>query len=428
MTTFDFAHIHSAKPCRIVYPETEEELINLVIQSRDKISIAGAKFSHGGHTMLDDLTYIDTKHLNKIIKITPTSVTVQGGARWWQVQQVLDKYDLSVAEMQSYNDFSVGGSISVNCHGRGVIYSSISDTILSLKVLTESGVFICSKDERLELFKATIGGYGMMGIILEATLIVEPNFTIEKRVFKSLTNNLTLFNPNKVWSNLVFYNGVIYPTNEKEIYHVCWFKSNKRKTITQRLQKREEWYPKNMILEQLLRRTNLFKRIRSQFEPNLDEIVCNKNYEMSYTTNALKPLVKFPTTTILQEYFVRPCDLVKFLNTMNNTFKRYTVNVLNISLRWVSKITYSILNYAPQDCISIVLYINVVRYNVIKTNKEWTQILIDNASAYYLPYLPFASIQQFRRVYPQYKEFMKIRNMYNPTNRFSNQFAAFYFT
>ena len=38
------------------------------------------------------------------------TVNVQTGARWWQLQQLLDKEGLSVKAMQSINIFSVGGT------------------------------------------------------------------------------------------------------------------------------------------------------------------------------------------------------------------------------------------------------------------------------------------------------------------------------
>ena len=430
MKTYDFAHIHSATPKFIIAPKTEEELIKILNDFPTvKVSIAGGKFSHGGQTMLNNAIYVDTKYLNKIFNLTSTSITVQAGAKWWQIQRYLDQYNLSVAEMQSYNDFSVGGSISVNCHGRGLKYGSISDTIDSLKILTETGIYIASKTSNTDLFQATIGGYGTQGIILEAILKIEPNFSIEKYTFRSLTcESYYIIQKLKDNKNLVFYNGDIYPTNEKYTYHVCWYKTKLHST-SQRLQYRANWYPVKMLLEQLLRRTTLLKQLRAKFEPNNDHVICWKNYEMSYTTNTLKPLIKFPSTTILQEYFISPNNLNLFLTTMFKIFKKYKVNILNISLRWVHAVQNCILNYAPENRVAIVLYINIWKHD-IRNVKIWTQKLIECAislnGTYYLPYLLLASIEQFHRAYPNYQTLINTRKKYNPSERFSNQFAEKY--
>ena len=333
--------------------------------------------------------------------------------------------------MQSYNDFSVGGSISVNCHGRGLKYGTIADTVISLRILTETGVQTASRTQNQDLFQATVGGYGSQGIILEATLRVEPNFPIEKYVFRSLTTDShKIINQLKDNKSLVFYNGEVYPTKEKYTYHICWFKGTLvALTTDNRLQPRANWYPMEMLLEQLLRRTTTLKKLRATLEPNNNRVVCWKNYEMSYTTNTLKPLTKFPSTTILQEYFIPPKNLNAFLDILFKTFKYYKVNVLNISFRYVKKCNDCTLNYAPEDRIAVVLYINIWRWS-LQDAKLWTQILINHAinlnGTYYLPYLPFATTTQFRKGYPEYQALLDTRKKYNPTGRFSNQFVEEY--
>ena len=56
----------------------------------------------------------------------PPTITVQAGATWEKLINYLDKFNLSVSEMQSYYNFTVGGSISVNCHGRGLLYGTLA--------------------------------------------------------------------------------------------------------------------------------------------------------------------------------------------------------------------------------------------------------------------------------------------------------------
>ncbi len=159
LEVFDFARIHTASPVEIVTPIDIVELQKLFKNNYSsanpyKISIAGSKYSHGGHTMLDNAIYISTKNLNKI-EVYPDDkyIKVQSGATWYQIQCALDKHDLSVAEMQSYRNFTVGGSISVNCHGRGMKYGTISDTILELELMKSNGdIIIASNDINFNIF------------------------------------------------------------------------------------------------------------------------------------------------------------------------------------------------------------------------------------------------------------------------------------
>lgn len=66
---------------------------------------------------------------------------------------------------------TVGGAIASDVHGKNHhLVGSFSDHVTSLKLATvNDGIVICSREERQELFRATCGGMGLTGIVLEAT-------------------------------------------------------------------------------------------------------------------------------------------------------------------------------------------------------------------------------------------------------------------
>lgn len=431
---YDWAQIHSASPLLIIHPTSIYEIQYAILKYHNlPICIAGQKFSHGGQTMSDASIQFDMSNFNKIINLDTRNnlITIESGCTWNQIQIFLDRENLSVAEMQSYRNFSVGGSICVNCHGRGMQYGTIADTIHSLKVITSNGkIYLTSATKYSDLFKAVIGSYGGIALILECTLKVEPNFIIEQKVIKtSRSDIIKTINQIKSDSDIVFYNANIYPKNENTVVHISWNKTNKSLTLDTRLQPEQKYYNwKSMGLEQLVRRFDIFKWIRASKEP--DSLIANpqvvwKNYEMSYDTNSLNTLFKYPTTSILQEYFIPVNYIENFLDDFWIVINYYRVNLLNVSLRYVYATNIPILNYAPVDRIAIVLYLNIGNSNTsLSYAKQWTSILIDisliYSGSFYLPYLLFASIDQFRKAYPNYKTYVNIKNKYDPLNRFTN--------
>jgi len=434
---WDWAQIHSARPAIVIRPQTISQIQKIIRQTNLPICIAGQKFSHGGQTMKDHSIQFDMSNFNQIINLDTNTnlLTVQSGCTWAQIQDLLDPKNLSVAEMQSYRNFSVGGSICVNCHGRGMKYGTIADTISGLKVITANGK-LCSANSTTnsDLFRAVIGSYGGIGLIVECTIKVEPNYPIERRVVKtSRSDIIQTIDQIKSNPNIVFYNANIYPKNENTVIHISWYQTNKIPTST-RLQPNISYDWINMGLEQLVRRFDIFKLIRSQIEPDLlsDQQVVWKNYEMSYDTNSLKTLFKYPTTSILQEYFVPVNQIENFLNDFWLIINHFRVNLINVSLRYVYGTNIPILNYAPTDRIAVVLYLNVGNNDLcLAYAKQWTRILIDKAifcgGSYYLPYLLFGSVDQFRKAYPNYKKYLSIKKKYDPQNRFTNCLIDKYF-
>src|SRR6185295_17285694 len=74
------------------------------------------------------------------------------------------------------NSFSVGGSLSVNCHGWQPHQPPIASTVQSFRLMKADGaVARCSRTENAELFSLALGGYGLIGIILDTELSVVPN-------------------------------------------------------------------------------------------------------------------------------------------------------------------------------------------------------------------------------------------------------------
>ena len=71
----------------------------------------------GGQTIIPAGIQIDMPFHHMTLDEAANILEVQAGALWAEVLPYLDAHRRSVAVMQSNNSFSVGGSISANCHG-----------------------------------------------------------------------------------------------------------------------------------------------------------------------------------------------------------------------------------------------------------------------------------------------------------------------
>ncbi|HYF35016.1 MAG TPA: FAD-dependent oxidoreductase [Prosthecobacter sp.] len=137
--------------------KAEKELREFLAEARGKqvaVSIAGARHSMGGQTLGQAGDYVvdmlGLNHVRPLVDDPQTSggklMIVGGGARWKGIIPVLAAQGDAPKVMQSNSDFSVGGSLSVNCHGWQHNSPPIVGTVRALRVMTADGrVRECSR-------------------------------------------------------------------------------------------------------------------------------------------------------------------------------------------------------------------------------------------------------------------------------------------
>src|SRR5258708_18168370 len=99
----------------------------------------------GGHRLLNGSLCIDMRcdAVRRIGAVTIRDsvpiVHVGAGATWHELLTALDREGWSVAVMQSNDDFTVGGSMSVNCHGWQPNSPPIASTVEAFRILLADG-------------------------------------------------------------------------------------------------------------------------------------------------------------------------------------------------------------------------------------------------------------------------------------------------
>lgn len=431
------SHTQQELTCPVEMPESLYELTQCVMHTKGPLSVAGARASQGGHIWSANGTALDMTKMNRILDCDPAlkTITVEAGIRWKDIQEFLAPKGLAVMTMQSYNDFTVGGSLSVNAHGR-MAHGQIMGSVVGVKVVLADGSLVtATRQQNHELFQAVIGGYGACGIIVEATLNVVENDHIERIVkHMSLSEYKTFFTTSLVNnSQVVLHNAnIVLPACDK-VESITWYKTKKSLTTSDYLQP-DSPDIKLALLRKCVERIPFAQYMRRVMENKFmynHELVTWRSYEMSYSITSLKLLSTPLFKNILQEYFIPIDNLELFVKQLSSVLKKYSVNALNVSIRYVPGNTESVLSYAPKDSFAFVLYVNIAGSQKGHTQtQKWTQELITHAlscdGTYYLPYALFATQQQFEKAYPRHAEFKRLRKKYDPNNRFGNTFLNTY--
>lgn len=418
---------------KVVAPTSIEE-IRAAVRGARIVSIGGGRNSQGGQTAADHGLQVDMRRFNKIVSFDPAgkTITVQAGITWREIQEAIDPYNLSVSIMQTYANFTVGGSLSVNCHGRYVNAGPIIFSVQGIRmVLADGTVVAASPTDHSDIFYAAIGGYGGIGVIAEATLRLADNVRVERssKVMPIADYGRYFAENIRNSPTALFHNADIYPPEYRTVRAVTWSRTEKPVTVEERLIGSHGSYRLDHGLIWAITEMPFGKWLRQHVIDPIRYIgrpVVWRNHEASYDTAELEPLSRKLTTYVLQEYFIPVGRFDEFPPRMAEILNRYRVNVVNVSIRHSPADPGSLLAWARSDVFAFVLYYKQGTSEADRARvAAWTRELIGEAvslgGAYYLPYQIHATREQFATAYPRFPEFLAEKNRVDPGYKFRNR-------
>lgn len=442
----DVGRIYSTQITKIVQGTTTDELAAVIREAAEKslrVSIAGKRHSQGGHTFYKDAVVVDMNAYNQILNLDNTNklITVQSGTTWADIQDYIDPYGLSVQVMQSSNIFTIGGSLSVNAHGRDPNFGSIIETVRSFTLLQANGEIInVSRTSYPELFNLVIGGYGLFGIILDVELALTDNLAYEKTTTEITPAAYPAWFAENIAGNSdvgLHFSRLSIVRDEtflREMYATTYYKADPAQEIAWELHE-ESNITRDKFFYGLSREYDWGKKLRW----SLQKLLIDRPGATEFISrnNAMRPPVSFlehdaaSDTDILQEYYIPMANFSGFTEELRTMLMANEVNLLSITIRYVPRDDESFLAYAREDAFAFVLDINHgLAAEQITKAEEWTRQLVDaalrNRGTYYLTYQLYPTREQSRQAYPQMDLFFAQKQKYDERLMFMNTFYATY--
>ncbi|MES2936818.1 MAG: FAD-binding oxidoreductase [Pseudomonadota bacterium] len=414
-------------------PQGVQEVVDAIRRFDGPVSVGGGHFSMGGQTASPGSLHLDMREMNKVLLFSPVdrTIRVQAGIRWCDIQRFVDPHGLSVKIMQTYANFTVGGSLSVNVHGR---YMGMGPVILSVRwfkaVLADGTVAEATPQSNTELFYAVIGGYGGLGVIVEVELELADNVKVKRLARKMTARDYLEHFKSKVRHSpdAIFHNADLYPPHYERARSVTWMRTDEAVTEPRRLHTGGAGYSLERYFVWAVTETPFGKWRREYIiDPllYLTRKVHWRNFEASYDVAELEPASRKRTTYVLQEYFVPVEQFDVFVPKMAEILQRHRVNALNVSVRHAQADPGALMAWARGETFAFVLYYKQRTRDSAKNRVAvWTRELIDAAisvgGSYYLPYQPHATREQFHAAYPRARELFAIKRRLDPDFRFRN--------
>jgi FAD/FMN-containing dehydrogenase len=442
----DYSRLHPVKVERVIQGREEEQLARIVKEAKanhQTVSIAGQRHSQGGHTYYKDGIVLDMTSYNKILSVDPQArkIRVQAGATWEQVQEAVNPYGLSVKTMQSQNVFTVGGSISVNAHGRDIRSGSLIQSVDSIRLLTADGdILNVSRTEHADLFPFALGGYGLFGVILDVTLTLTGDEMYAIRTDRMHVADYSDYFTQHVMADpnirLHIARISVAPDSFLEDMYAINYRADPGTPLKDhnKLQTREQWVVPTKLFFQLNRFFDWGKQAfwdaQQRYFATQQDVKISRNNAMR-SESAFMEYGVAGENDVLQEYFVPIGEFAGFVRDFKSVLQEEKLNLLNITVRYVNHDEEAALSYARDDMFALVCLFHVplsdegqakVQQGIRKVLDE----VIRHRGTYYLPYAPYPSVEQFHAAYPRYREFFQMKERYDPEHVFMNYFYEQY--
>ncbi|MFF2484652.1 FAD-dependent oxidoreductase [Paenibacillus sp. NPDC058071] len=442
----DYSRLHPVKVERVVSGKEEAQLVELINEANERgltVSIAGQRHSQGGHTYYKDGIVVDMTSFNRILSIDAErrTVTAQAGATWEDIQNAVNPLGLSVKTMQSQNTFTIGGSISVNAHGRDTRNGSMIGSVESFRLLLADGTIMpVSRTENAELFPLALGGYGLFGIILDVTLSLTEDEVYETETVTMKTEEYAAYFRQEVLASpdvrMHIARISVAPDGGMGDMFAKSYKlaADEELSDYNRLTKSEPWTTGGKLLFQLNRKTDFGKSLLWKLQT---AFFTEESGELISRNNAMRAAWKFMSYSepgsndLLQEYFIPIDQFGSFVKAFDTIVKQRDMNLLNVTVRYVKHDEEAVLSYAKEDMFALVCLFHAgLNKQEQAEMRESVQSIIDEVIAhegsYYLPYADYPSVQQFQSVYPRHEAFFAAKRKYDPQELFGNYFYAKY--
>ncbi|MDQ3711578.1 MAG: FAD-binding oxidoreductase [Acidobacteriota bacterium] len=411
--------LNRTKVCEIVKPESAEDIQNAVIKAKStgkSISVAGGFHAMGGQQFFTDGILIDMSEMNRVLKFEPERelIRVEGGIKWNELvdytvsSQTGAKNQVGIRQKQTGADrLSIGGALSANIHGRGLQMKPFIGDIESFRIVTADGEILnCSRRENNELFCLAVGGYGLFGVIMSATIRLAKRQKVRRSVKIESVDNLGSLFTDRINEGFLYgdFQFAIAPESEdflrKGVFSCYLPVSDETPIESNRELSAEDW--KNLLFLAHFDKQKAFELYAAHYLATDEQIYWSDTHQLSvYLDNYHEELdqkldAKNPCSEMITEIYVPLASLPDFLERVCKDFRENEVELIYGTIRLIKRDDESFLAWAREDFACVIFNLHVEHsFDELEKAKIDFQLLIERSvelgGSFYLTYHRWAT-------------------------------------
>lgn len=439
----------------IHHPKSTYEVLSLIKHAKkhDKsISISGGQHSMGGQQYGTGTVHLNMSAMNDVLKFDRKNgiVTVEAGIQWPELIEYLissqkySKKQWGITQKQTGADrLSIGGALSSNIHGRGLLLQPMVQDVESFRIINAEGKKInVSREENAELFGLVIGGYGLFGVITEVDLRLSPRQKLKRHVeiinlsdFAAKTSQR--INDGYLYGDLQFKtDGAAEDFLTRGVY--SFYKPVPLDSPIPQQQKKissDKW--KELLALAHSNKAQVFEDYTNYYLSTSGQLYWTDTHQLGYYDENYEAYLKktLPDyklgSLMISEVYVPRDRIHDFMTDLSLSNEEQQLDIIYGTIRLIKTDTETFLPWAKQDYACIVLNLRVEHSELgLEKARSDFQLLIDVAlnhdGSYFLTYHRWARKDQLLEAYPQFPMFLELKLKYDPQEMFQSDWYRFY--
>ena len=447
--------LNPTKIGKLLTPKDLGEISKLVSETYQRgkaISIAGSMHSMGGQQFSTDEYCVSTKGFTGIDCIGDdfNQVRVQSGVIWPELvnwlknAQAGSHKSMTIIQKQTgADDLTIGGAISSNIHGRVLNRKPIVDDVNGFTITTFDGVRkYCSRSENSDLFSNVIGGYGLFGFVDSVDLKLTQRVKLTRKV-SEISLDEVIPSLEQSAEDGATYGDFQYMTDErsndflsKGIMSVYSPVENDNPIPESQVGLTPDDWKRLFVLAHV-DKAQAYIDYKNHYEVTNGQIYWSDEHQFSpyipQATNLLNQQMGWKNyhSLVLTELYVPRNSFTKFMINMKGKLLSLDANVVYGTVRLIKNEQETFLNWAKEDYVCVIFNL-LVKHSPdgISIAKNQFRALIDCAleeeGSYYLTYHKWARKGQVEKAYPQFKEFLENKILFDPHEVFVSDWYKHY--
>jgi FAD/FMN-containing dehydrogenase len=408
--------------------------------------VAGGRHSMGGQQFLTGGTLLDTRAMSSVLDFDPASglVEVEAGIQWPDLidslieRQAHASEQWGIRQKQTGADaFTIGGSVSANCHGRGLQLPPIAADVESLQLVVSDGTLIrCNRTDNAELFSLVLGGYGLFGAIYSVTLRLDRRRKLERLVEMTTVDRLAGLIEARAQDGFLYgdFQFAVDPESADFLRRgVCScyrpIGDDVPVPAKQAALTAENW----QLLLSLAHtdKSRAFDEYARYYLSTSGQIYWSDLHQLSYYVGgyheALDELsgASVPASEVISELYVPRALLDDFMTAAAQSLRENNADVIYGTIRVIERDEDSFLPWARDRyaCVIFNLHTEHTKEAVGRTAhafRELIDLAVVRGGSFFLTYHRWAERRQLADCYPQLATFLARKHEYDPGGVFQS--------